>query len=170
MTALADGPFCPERAGNLSMTEVLRGAYDAVASRVSLKPATALRACMAEGYDLRRFRADLLAGIVVGIVALPLFFGAAGRAMGSLDNLAGHVKVLILDLEDVPAVDATGLVVLEEALEKLAKKGVFVVFAGLQSQPQRALAKAGIVAEEGRLAVTSSRELALGIATARVKG
>jgi SulP family sulfate permease len=109
-------------------------------------------------------RGPLPQDVVLYDVAGPLFFGAAGRAMATLDNLAGHVKVVILDVEDVPAIDATGLVVLGEALEKLGKKGVLVVLAGLQPQPERALAKAGIVPVPGRLAVTSSRELAVGIA------
>jgi SulP family sulfate permease len=106
--------------------------------------------------------------VVLYDVAGPLFFGAAGRAMASLDTLAGHVKVVILDLEDVPAIDATGLVVLEETLAKLAKRGVFVVFAGLQDQPTKALAKADIVPVEGRLAFTSSAEFAIGVAKAKV--
>ena len=59
------------------MTEVLRGAFDAVASRVALKPAAALRASLAAGYDLRRFRADSMAGVIVGIVALPLSMALA---------------------------------------------------------------------------------------------
>ncbi len=108
--------------------------------------------------------------VVLYDVAGPLFFGAAGRAMASLETLAGHVKVVILDLEDVPAIDATGLVVLEESLAKLGKRGIFVILAGLQVQPTKALAKAEIVPVEGRLAFTSSPEFAIGMAKARVAG
>jgi len=108
--------------------------------------------------------------VVLYDVAGPLFFGAAGRAMASLETLAGHVKVVILDLEDVPAIDATGLVILEEALGKLGRRGVYVIFAGLQDQPTKALAKADIVPVEGRLAFTSSAEFAIGMAKARVAG
>jgi len=101
-------------------------------------------------------------------VAGPLFFGAAGRAMASLDTLAGHVRVVILDLEDVPAMDATGLVVLEEALGKLHRRGVFVVLAGVQPQPAKVLRKAGLGPSEGRLAFAATPELAVGMARARI--
>jgi SulP family sulfate permease len=108
--------------------------------------------------------------VVLYDVAGPLFFGAAGRAMGSLDTLAGHVKVVILDLEDVPAIDATGLVVLEEALARLGRRGVLVILAGVQDQPTKALAKADIVPVEGRLAFSSTAEFAIGMAKAKVAG
>jgi SulP family sulfate permease len=101
-------------------------------------------------------------------VAGPLFFGAAGRAMASLDALAGHVRVVILDLEDVPAMDASGLVAFEEALAKLHRRGVFVVLAGVQPQPQRVLTKAGIGPAADRLAFAATPELAVGMARARI--
>jgi SulP family sulfate permease len=112
-------------------------------------------------------RAPLPKGAVLYDIAGPLFFGAAGRAMESLDTLAGGVHTVILDLEDVPAMDASGLVALEEALLRLRKKGILVILAGVQEQPARVLAKAGVVPEEGRLAVAATVELALGIARAR---
>lgn len=40
-------------------------------------PAAALRACLREGYGMAAFRSDLLGGIVVGIVALPLSMALA---------------------------------------------------------------------------------------------
>ncbi|MCZ7647269.1 MAG: C4-dicarboxylic acid transporter DauA [Planctomycetota bacterium] len=43
----------------------------------SLRPAGALRRCLRDGYGGAQFRADLLAGIVVGMVALPLSMALA---------------------------------------------------------------------------------------------
>lgn len=40
-------------------------------------PASALRACLREGYTKEKLRADILAGLVVGIVALPLSMALA---------------------------------------------------------------------------------------------
>ncbi len=114
------------------------------------------------------FREPLPKEVVLYDVAGPLFFGAAARAMGSLDNLAGHVRVVILDLEDVPAIDATGVFVLEEAFARLFRRGVFVVLAGVQPQPAKFLARAGIEPTPDRIAFASSAELAIGIAKARV--
>lgn len=45
--------------------------------RPSLRPAAALRAVFREGYTLAKLRADVLAGLVVGIVALPLSMALA---------------------------------------------------------------------------------------------
>ena len=112
-------------------------------------------------------RTPLPPDVVLYDVAGPLFFGAAARAMASLDDIGAHVRVVVLDLEDVPAMDASGLVALEEALEKLARRGVFVVLAGVQPQPARVLAKAGIGPDPERRAFCGTVALAVGIARAR---
>jgi len=50
---------------------------EAVRSRFDVPIATAMRRTLAQGYDRHAFRADLLAGLVVGIVALPLSMALA---------------------------------------------------------------------------------------------
>jgi SulP family sulfate permease len=50
---------------------------------------------------------------------------------------------VVLDLRSVPALDATGLVSLESAIERLRHRGIFVALAGVERQPLRALIKAG---------------------------
>lgn len=87
--------------------------------------------------------APLPPGIRIYQVAGPLFFGAAQRAMGAFQTVEDHVRVLILDLRNVPTLDATGLVALESTLEKLHRRKVFVVIAGVQNQPLHLMAKAG---------------------------
>src|SRR5687768_5073569 len=56
-----------------------RTRYQAVGADIPLRalPAAALRAVLREGYDLRAFRADVLAGMVVGVIALPLAMALA---------------------------------------------------------------------------------------------
>ena len=49
----------------------------AVRDRLDVPIGTALRRTFAQGYDKAAFRADLLAGVVVGIVALPLSMALA---------------------------------------------------------------------------------------------
>ncbi len=75
-------------------------------------------------------------------IAGPLFFGAAQRAMSSLGAIAGRVAVVIIRLEHVPVMDATGLVALESALIQLSKSGCVAILVGLQAQPQALLEKA----------------------------
>lgn len=49
----------------------------AVRSRLDIPIAVAMRKTLAKGYDRATFRADLLAGVVVGVVALPLSMALA---------------------------------------------------------------------------------------------
>jgi SulP family sulfate permease len=100
-------------------------------------------------------------GVLVYEVAGPLFFGAAQQAMSALKRVDHSVRVVILDLRSVPAIDATGLVGLESAFERLWKAQVFVICAGVQPQPLRAMARAGWRDRHGRLAIYRSLERAI---------
>jgi len=104
-------------------------------------------------------------GVVLYDMAGPLFFGAAQKAIGALRSAERRkVRVVVLDMEDVPALDATGLVALESLVADLNGGGVKVVLVGLQRQPLRALARAGWRNRKGRLrifrSVTRGLELA----------
>jgi SulP family sulfate permease len=74
------------------------------------------------------------------------------------------VQAVVLDLQAVPAMDATGLVSLESLLRRLNEAGVKVILAGVQPQPMRVLAKAGWRNRHGRLRIF--RSFARGIDTA----
>jgi SulP family sulfate permease len=100
-------------------------------------------------------------GVVFYDVAGPLFFGAAEKALGALAVVGGGVHTVIMDLEDVPAIDATGLVALESVVQRLNDAGVKVVLSGVRPQPRRALAKAGFEDRPGRLEVTDDTEQTL---------
>jgi SulP family sulfate permease len=100
-------------------------------------------------------------GVVAYEIAGPLFFGAAQKAMAALQSVDKGVRLVILDLRSVPALDATGLVGLESAFERLHRGGVMVVLGGVQQQPLRAMARAGWTDRKGRVAVYSSFEHAV---------
>jgi SulP family sulfate permease len=85
------------------------------------------------------------AGVLVYDIAGPLFFGAAQKAMGALGVIGNGTRVLILRLEDVPAMDATGLVALESSLAQLSHHGTHVLLCGLQPQPRRVLERAHLL-------------------------
>jgi SulP family sulfate permease len=95
-------------------------------------------------------REPLPEGVVLYEIGGPLFFGAAQKAMSSLDSIAGMAKVVILELSAVPVIDATGLVGLESALTRLHRDRVHVILVGLQPQPTRALEKAGILEDSAQ--------------------
>lgn len=82
-------------------------------------------------------------GLVIYEIAGPLFFGAAARAMRALHSVDPGVRAVVLDLRSVPVLDATGLVNLEAAVERLRQAGIFVVLAGLDRDPLRTLLRAG---------------------------
>lgn len=100
-------------------------------------------------------------------VSGPLFFGAAQRAMSALHRAVAGVKVVVLDLSAVPVMDATGLVSLEAAVERLHALGVYVVLAGVQGQPLRVLARSGIRDRRDRIAVFRSLDRGLARALER---
>ena len=68
---------------------------------------------------------------------------------------------MIVDLEDVPAIDATGLVALETAISRLNGSGIKVVLSGVRPQPRRALEKAGFSDTPGKLEITDDTETTL---------
>jgi sulfate permease, SulP family len=83
-------------------------------------------------------------GVSVYEIAGPLFFGAAQRAMGAIDTAGVGARVIVLALGMVPTIDATGLVALESALERLRRAKKLVVIAGPFPEPHSVFAKANL--------------------------
>jgi sulfate permease, SulP family len=89
------------------------------------------------------------AGVIVYDVSGPLFFGAAERAMSALGQIGDRARAVVLRLDDVHAIDATGLVALDSALDQLAVHHVIAVLSGLHDQPRKALERAGVPQRPG---------------------
>ncbi len=115
-------------------------------------------------------REPLPKSVVIYDIQGPLFFGAAQKAMGALETVEGGVKVVILDLADVPVIDATGLVALESAIARLNDDGVKVILAGVGGQVLHAFARAGWRDRKGRLRIFQSFENAVERAREQVAG
>lgn len=105
-------------------------------------------------------------GVMLYEIAGPLFFGAAQKAMSSLRTIESGVRCMVLNLQSVPVIDATGIVNLESTLERLHKARVFVILAGVQPQPRAAMARAGIAEQPGKLVIRDSFEGAVALARA----
>lgn len=105
-------------------------------------------------------------GVLVYEIAGPLFFGAAQKAMSALHSIEPGVRVVLLDLRDVPAMDATGLVNLESTVNALARQKVSIVLGGVQLQPRRVLERADITAS-GHVDICDSFEEAVEVARRR---
>jgi SulP family sulfate permease len=65
----------------------------------------------------------------------PLFFGFASNFQQNIINLP-EIKFVIIRMEKVPFIDQTGFYALEESILDLERKGVHVLFTGLQKQPE----------------------------------
>lgn len=104
------------------------------------------------------------AGIRVYEIAGPLFFGAAKSAMEALHVAGGTDHTVILSMQHVPTMDATGLVALESALDRLFRSKVKVIFAGLAPEVSEILERAGIKRDPGRLAYAPDVETAISMA------
>ena len=115
----------------------------------------------------RRLRQTIPPGVVLYEIAGPLFFGAAARAMRALHSVDTTVRVVVLDLRSVPALDATGLVALDSAVDRLTRADVDVILAGVRDQPLRALLKAGWRARRPGVEIRRSFDRAIALATER---
>ena len=87
-------------------------------------------------------------GVLVYAIEGPLFFGAAERALNALRAIGRHGGVVVLDVEDVPTVDATGLANLRSVLHLLQKDGARVVLTGVHVGLRFKLEKARLVADD----------------------
>jgi SulP family sulfate permease len=109
-------------------------------------------------------------GVFVYDIQGPLFFGAAEKATSTLGQIAGRARVMILQMDRVPAMDASGLVALESALEALRHHKTLAILTGLRPQPARVLTNAGIAERGGRLLIRERIEDAIDAAAAHVGG
>ena len=83
----------------------------------------------------------------LGIAGRTALVTGGARSLGKQDCLtlaAEGCKVVVLDLGAVPALDATGLVGLESAVERLRKDHRQVVLARVQPQPLEVLTRASL--------------------------
>nr|WP_290697017.1 C4-dicarboxylic acid transporter DauA [Halomonas sp. UBA3074] len=86
----------------------------------------------------------------------PLFFGAAEKAIATLRIIDHSVRIVVLDMRDVPSLDTTAMVALDTLRRELGEQGVGVIFVGLPPRMALKLKRAGIRREVGKLAVVNN--------------
>jgi len=82
----------------------------------------------------------------------PLFFAAAHRFLLELSEVA-DVRVVILRMSRVTTLDATGALVLKDAVQKLNRRGIVVMTSGIRPGQRQALDSVGaldLLRSEGR--------------------
>lgn len=106
---------------------------------------------------------DLLAEHIVAYrIDGPLFFAAAHRFLLELTEVA-NVQVVILRLSRISALDATGALVLRDAVDRLERRGTTVYASGLRPEHGRALTAVGLLDRlrtAGRLFETTPEAIA----------
>lgn len=71
----------------------------------------------------------------------PLFFGASSFFQDNISLIETKPRVLILVMENVPVIDATGFKVLEKVVTGAIKNGTHPIIVGLNKQPHKVLKK-----------------------------
>lgn len=82
-------------------------------------------------------------GVLVYRVFGPFLFGAAEKMQDAMEEVDELPRVLIMRLNLVPAMDATGLNVLESIVERMKARNGTVILSGIQRQPLEILRNAG---------------------------
>lgn len=88
-------------------------------------------------------------GVLVYRVFGAFLFGAADKLETALKRAHQEPEVLILKMQSVLAMDATGLNALEDIYEKLHKKGRHLVLSGPHTQPLLTMQKDGFIDQLG---------------------
>ena len=104
------------------------------------------------------------AGVALYEIAGALFFGAAEHAMMALSAIGSDVKVVVLGLGRVSVIDASGLVALESALERLRRDRKFVIITGPLPEPRRVFERAEFEANLDHVLFADDVEAGLQIA------
>jgi SulP family sulfate permease len=95
-------------------------------------------------------RREVPAGVEVYEVNGPFFFGAADKIKDVLHFVAKKPRVFILRMRNVPAIDASGIRVLDDLFESFSRQGIRFLIAGIDAQPRQALERAGRIDRYGR--------------------
>ncbi|MEQ5802880.1 C4-dicarboxylic acid transporter DauA [Halomonas sp. H10-9-1] len=96
---------------------------------------------------------ELPHGVALYAIDGPLFFGAAEKAISSLRVVDPEIRVVLLDMRDVPSLDATAIVSLQALAEELRSRRIGLIFVDMAARQVSKLGRAGLRREAGCLAV-----------------
>ena len=107
---------------------------------------------------------QLPAKAVVFSIEGPFFFGAAQRLESTLESVHGHAEILVLRLDKVPFIDATGLQSLLDLLDTCKRHKTRLVFCGARPNVLKKLKLSGLLYQMDESDVISSiRQLDSGL-------
>jgi SulP family sulfate permease len=100
-------------------------------------------------------------GVEVYEINGPFFFGAAYKFEEAMTVIEKFPRVRITRMRKVPAIDATGLHVLEQANNHCRKHGITFILAEIHAQPLSALTQSGLMEKIGEENVIGNIDEAL---------
>jgi sulfate permease, SulP family len=100
-------------------------------------------------------------GVVIYSIEGPLFFGAAEKLERTLAHIQRPATTLILRMGNVPFIDATGILALEEMITSFKRHGARVLLVELRANVRYKLERGGVIEHVGEGNVLESIELAL---------
>ncbi len=106
-------------------------------------------------------RRQIPPGVEVFEINGPFFFGAAETFRDTMRTIKSRPGVLIVRLRQVPAIDATGLHLLEELYNQCRRDGTRVVLSGVHAQPLLALQRTELWKKIGEENMVSNIDQAL---------
>ncbi|SHJ32182.1 sulfate permease, SulP family [Clostridium amylolyticum] len=100
-----------------------------------------------DGDNLRGINSKLISNNNVQIYEIngPLFFGAADKFMEAMNEVGNEVETLIVDMKNVPAMDATALHAFQRMIDMCKDKNIKIIISGIKEQPKLALEKSDII-------------------------
>jgi sulfate permease, SulP family len=110
-------------------------------------------------------RRTIPSGVEVYEVNGPFFFGAADKIKDVLHFVAKKPRVFILRMRNVPAIDASGIRVLDDLFRSCRHQRIRFLLAGVRAQPLAALDRAGKRDEYGRENFVANIDEALAVAS-----
>ena len=106
-------------------------------------------------------RRSIPPGVEVYEINGPFFFAAAEKVKETLSFVSRKPKVFVLRMRNVPAIDATGIRVLDDLHDSSVRHGIAFLIAGLHAQPLVALDRAGRLDSWGRDCLAADLDEAL---------
>ncbi len=107
---------------------------------------------------------SLPAQVAVYAINGPMFFGVAEKALSSLRIVDPGIKLVIIDMHEVPSIDGTALVALRTLVNEMHRQGVALIFVGLSPRQIVKLRRTGIHTETRRLTHCATLERARHVA------
>lgn len=100
-------------------------------------------------------------GVEVYEINGPFFFGAVEKFKEAMSAVENPPKIRIIRMRNVPAIDGTGIHVLEDLLKESRKTNTKVIFSGVHAQPLMAFSQSGFLSKAGEENFCGNIDLAL---------